>query len=155
MASWNGALPGVISLLLMADASAQSAVGIPVEYDKLIQSRVMALGNDLLGDRLDLYSGRLSFLQTDVELPGNSALQVGVSRSFSPRRSGETESVGHFGDWDLDLPYLTGVFASSTGWVAYGTGADATKRCSLYGPPPEVRGLNGRQGGIFSAVANC
>ncbi len=153
MAGMGRRLAGTVLLLVVTGASAQSVVDIPVEYDKLIQSRaVAALENNLLGDRLDLYSGKLSFLQTDVDLPGNSALQVGVSRSFSPRRSGEKESVGHFADWDLDLPYLTGVFAASTGWVTSGTGSDATKRCSLYGPPPEVRGLNGNQGGIFSAT---
>jgi len=153
MMNFGGSLTGVILLLTAAEVSAQAVVDIPVEYDKLVQSRaVMALGNDLLGDRLDLYSGRLSFLQKDLELPGNNVLRVGASRSFSPRRSMERESVGHFSDWDLDLPYLSGVFASSTGWAASGIKADANKRCSLYGPPPVVKGIGGRQGGDFSAA---
>jgi len=144
---------GLLFLLLVGDAWGQAMKTIPQEYEKLISGgTVMALGNDLLGDRVDLYSGRLSFLQTDVDIPGNNALPVGISRSFSPHQASVRDHVGHFSDWDLELPYMTGVFSASTGWVVPGTGAAANKRCSNYAAPPEVSGLNGSMGGIFSAA---
>jgi len=37
---------------------------------------VSALGPDLFGDQVSLYTGSLEFVQTDVSLPGNSGLPV-------------------------------------------------------------------------------
>ena len=37
---------------------------------------------DLLGDRIDLYTGSLSFYHTDVSLPGNNGLTVAVGRTY-------------------------------------------------------------------------
>src|SRR5690606_18189367 len=59
---------------------------------------------------------------------------------------------GHFGRWDLDIPYLHGTFfglgTALANWtVAAASGADQIKRCSLFGPPPAVV----IQGGIFDA----
>jgi hypothetical protein len=86
-----------------------AAVQISQEYGELIKGRgITALKDDLFGDRVSLYTGVLEFLQTDVSLPGNNELPVMVSRYFSPRAGGRTSS--HFGDWDLDIPRLHGVF---------------------------------------------
>ena len=38
------------------------------------------VGTDLFGDKVNLYTGRLEFVQTDVTLPGNSSLPVSVGR---------------------------------------------------------------------------
>ena len=62
---------------------------------------VTALGDQLFGDKVDLYTGALRFDQTDIALPGNSGLEVAVRRQYT---AGRKFIVGHFGDWDLDLP---------------------------------------------------
>lgn len=92
-----------------------------------------ALGTQLFGEQVDLYTGALSFLHTDVVLAGNSDLPVQISRIFKAGRDTYTTSVrGHFGDWDLEIPHLTGVY-SNAGWLGRdGSGA----RCSKFGAPP-------------------
>ncbi len=136
---------------LVGPAMAQS-VSIPAEYDKLIQSRtaVGTLGPDLFGDELNFYDGTVQFVQTDVSLPGNAAtLPMTVSRRFVVKQ--DYYRQGAFGDWELEIPHLHGVF-STAGWVVpipQGQPASAAQlRCSNYGPPPGVSGVGG---GSFSA----
>lgn len=67
----------------------------------------------LLGERFDHFSGRLSFLQTDLDLPGNFNLPVRIARvnvnqfhGYGPAGGGQILPKG-FGDWYLDIPFLT------------------------------------------------
>jgi RHS repeat-associated protein len=92
---------------------------------------ITTLGADLMGDKVNLYNGALEFNQTDVSLPGNNALPVAVARRHVAGRDRMIQ--GEFGDWDLDVPQMHGVFAAATGWVG-STGT--TARCTNYGPPP-------------------
>lgn len=99
------------------------------EYDKLIGSRtaVTALGPDLLGDSVDLNSGALTFSATDVNIPGNSKLPVAFSRTFSVvNREDYDFNDLPLADWDLDIPRLSGVFATT--WH--------DNRCTSPGAPP-------------------
>lgn len=94
---------------------------------------VTALGAGLFGDKVNLYSGALEFTQTDVSLPGNSALAVALSRRHTPGR--HTAVKGHFGDWDLDVPHMRGVFPVPEGWIDRNSGQ---ARCSNFSAPPMV-----------------
>ncbi|MBL8305277.1 MAG: hypothetical protein JNM33_01175, partial [Rubrivivax sp.] len=111
------------------------------EGGKLMRAdeNVAALGNDLMGDRVNLYNGTLEFVHTDANLPGNSALPVAAGRRLV---TGQPQRVaGHFGDWDLEVPRLHGVFSQSKGWsVGAGEASASTARCTGFGPPPQVRG---------------
>ncbi|NEL79455.1 MAG: wall associated protein, partial [Xanthomonas perforans] len=102
-------------------ASAQSNVKAPwEEYDKLIHNRqaLTALGPTLFGDQVDLYSGTLSFSNVDVDVPGNS-LAISIGRSLTvTNRQGYSLTDLSFADWDLEVPRLSGVFASTTGWAS-------------------------------------
>lgn len=116
----------------------------PVQWQDLHQSSpqdIVGLGTDLFGDNVDLFSGGLSFTQTDVSLPGNDRLTVSVGRRY---QTGRREVNRHFGDWDLEIPHLTGYFPRSAGWVGVnnppaGSGgqqtADPLARCSKFGIP--------------------
>jgi len=109
------------------------------EQSQLVRAgrSVAALGPDLFGDKVNLYNGSLQFVQTDVALPGNSALPVAVARRF--HGSGPLQKVnGHFGRWDLEIPRIHGVFAASTGFV---NDWGATDRCSRFTAPPTVSGM--------------
>ena len=98
-----------------------------------------SLGSDLVGDRVNLYNGTLEFVQTDVSLPGNSALPVSIGRRHVAGRN--PQIVGSFGDWDLEIPHMYGVFANSLGWVNTSSG---TNRCTTFTAPPAVSGGGGK-----------
>lgn len=108
------------------------------EYDKIINGRqtITAFGPTLFGDNVNLASGGLSFSATDVSISGNNALPVAVTRTFSVRSKAgypdpdRTIDDGHFGDWELDLPNISGVYATATGWVN-GNSGKALLRCSV------------------------
>jgi YD repeat-containing protein len=115
------------------------------EQSKLIRPTddTVALGNDLFGDKVSLYTGGLEFIHNDVSLPGNSKLPVAVGRRF---QTGSYPVNGKlFGNWDIEVPHLHGVFASS-GWTA-ARGTDPLLRCSHFGEP---LGVSSSQG-IFQA----
>ncbi|MGH8031294.1 MAG: hypothetical protein ACREO8_02765, partial [Luteimonas sp.] len=124
------ALVAGLSVFAVA-ASAQTTYGnLANEYSKLISqaSDVHALDERLFGDDIGLYNGNLSFSQTDVSLPG-SGFPMALTRSFRVEERGGTQAWanGLFGDWDLELPRLSGVFSESAGWDTQYTG---TQRCS-------------------------
>lgn len=68
---------------------------------------VTALGPDLFGDKVSLYSGASEFVQTDVSLPDSDALHMAVTRRLSSCVAAK-EVSGLFGRWDFDLPRVQG-----------------------------------------------
>lgn len=91
-------------------------------------------GEELMGDRVNLFDGSLQFEHTDLQLKGNNELTVALTRTLSV---GRTESANafnrQFGNWDLKLPRVGSSFGTKTGWVGRdGSGA----RCSKYWSPP-------------------
>lgn len=146
---------GVLTLLVCAFAMAPAwgQGTIPREYDKTIKSAeaVGALGNDLFGEETNLYTGSTSFTVTDVSLPGNNSLPVSIGRRFIVQSRDQFERGwlltrdGTFGDWDVDIPHLHGVFAQGKGWQVDGwSEGGKNKRCSLseanMAEPPVVQG---------------
>jgi len=96
------------------------------------------LGPDLFGDKVNFFNGSLSFEQSDLSLPGNNALPVAVGRSYEPGRDGVV--TGQFGDWDIDVPRISGTFSNLRGWVNQ-LGSPA--RCSGFSLPPVAGGVSG------------
>ncbi|HUD40521.1 MAG TPA: RHS repeat-associated core domain-containing protein [Dokdonella sp.] len=138
-------LLGLLSAVLLSAGVVQAQpkeVSIYGEQGKLLRGSdvVGSLGADLFGDQVSLYTGALEFTQTDVSIPGNSALPVAAGRRYRPTQSNEFNR--HFGDWDLDIPHVHGVFAMETGWQ---TQSGNNLRCSQFSPPPET--LMGLPGG--------
>ncbi len=89
-----------------------------------------ALKSDLFGDSVDLYTGRVSFSVTDIDLKGNSDLPVALTRRFEirdPRLHGSAP----FADWILDVPRISGVFGHEfSGPMTYSLHGWADQRCS-------------------------
>ncbi|MGQ0429579.1 MAG: RHS repeat domain-containing protein [Gammaproteobacteria bacterium] len=132
LACWGAAA----SLVLSLDAS---AVDYAEEFTRKIQAArtVAPLGADLFGDSTDWYSGTTTFRVVDVEIPGNNALPVRIARVRSTAPPEGPTAPGLMGDWELELPYLSGVFPQGNGWRI---GPSLTvNRCSS-GPltPPAV-----------------
>ncbi len=122
-----------VSAALMAQTDAVSVAFLQGKQPAAPDA-IGVLGPDLFGDKINLFNGSFSFEQTDVELPGNSALQVAVVRQHTPGR--KVQVRGAMGDWDLNTPRIEGTFATSAGWVpALNT---AAARCSAYAAPPAV-----------------
>ncbi len=107
-------------------------------YEKRIASKqsVVALGSDLFGESVNLQNGGLSFTVTDVDLPGNNALPVRFTRSYSVRNSREELFNDPLADWTVQVPRLSGRFA--TDWLA----GDSTERCSNTIDLPKVPAYN-------------
>ncbi len=82
----------------------------------------------------------------DVDLPGNNALKVQVARRFKiEERSGVKDRPG-FGEWELDVPYVHGVYAHGEDddeiWIA---SDGSTNRCSVVGAPPSAGGFTAEE----------
>ena len=62
-----------------------------------------AYDSTLLGDAIDLSSGRLSFEHVDVSLPGNFDIPVEMRRRLNPSQM----QSGEFADWQLAIPTIS------------------------------------------------
>ncbi|MEF2148463.1 RHS repeat domain-containing protein [Aquilutibacter rugosus] len=128
---------------LACPATAQTSNRPPDEYGQLIRQSgaFESTGDALFGDEVNGYTGELRIRQVDVDLPGNDLLQMTVARTFKPRSN--VTRRGLFGDWDLELPRLGGMFSSSKGWTLDAQGlptSAAGQRCSRFEPPVSAMG---------------
>jgi len=139
----------VFSLLLAVfslTAQAQSGstnVDAYEEYGKHVRAaqEVTPLTSTLFGDRVSLYNGATEFDVTDVDLPGNSSLPVRFGRRLEiDDRRQPTGKLGGLGEWDIDVPYISGVFTTENGWeVQNNVGQGGVySRCSVVTPPYTV-----------------
>ncbi|MCE7032886.1 hypothetical protein LY625_09725 [Lysobacter sp. GX 14042] len=125
-----------VALLMAYAAAAQEAPLMPYqEYDKRIRSAeiVAPLKSDLFGEQISLHDGTTEFVVTDVDVPGNSGLPVRLTRRLRIDSKKEGENLGGFGIWDIDVPYMYGIFDGRGKWNAAGNGS--TKRCSTMWMP--------------------
>jgi len=113
---------------------------IYTDQNKLFGSarQITTLGPSLFGDKVNLYTGTLEFVQEDVSLPGNSRLPVSVGRRLV---AGQEARGMLFGGWDLEIPHLHGIYSSARGWVPLS--GNAAARCSNFSQPPAERGSFG------------
>jgi YD repeat-containing protein len=105
------------------------------EQNKLIRApqAYTRLGADLFGDKVNLYTGSLEFIQTDVSIPGNNMLPVSVGRRLATGIDAINGAL--FGRWDLEIPHLHGIFSTTRGWE---TTKNTKARCTDFSPPPLV-----------------
>lgn len=97
---------------------------------------IRVLGPDLFGEEINASTGGIAFSQADLTLPGNDSLPVAVVRRLiidgnkSPSRPSDASLWrGYmFGEWEFDLPYLSGMYSEDEGWVVNTSSPNA--RCS-------------------------
>lgn len=128
----------VLALLAAAALPVWAQVTVPDEYGKSIShhSEIATLDGAVAGDQIDLSTGRLDIVQTDIDLPGNNGLPVRITRRFQPA---DNYNTGHFGIWTMDLPNVRGTFARHTysPWaVQTDSGTYSYDRCTNFLPPP-------------------
>ena len=100
---------------------------------------IARIGADLFGETVNLYTGSLEFRQVDVSLRGNNALPVSVGRRVGTGSSSPFSTDRPFGQWDLDIPHVHGVFSKSKGWTSEGAGSN---RCSSFDAPASALGTS-------------
>ena len=106
------------------------------EHNTLIRQRqtIAPLDGAMFGDSVSYYTGSLGFAQTDTSIPGNNALPVAVTRTYGVTGHRNLYANLAFGDWDIELPSIGGVYAASTGWVVTIPGGYSTARCNVVRP---------------------
>lgn len=104
------------------------------EYDKKVRSaeQIGALSQGLFGDQINVYDQSTVFRHVDIDVPGNNPLPVTLARKLVirpvPAIGVPPERYAGAGDWDIDVPFISGVFDAMYGW---NTGiAGAQPRCS-------------------------
>lgn len=102
-------------------AHAQTADGVEPyeEFGKRLRAAedVTPLKSDVFGDQVSLYNGATEFDVVDMDIPGNSSLQVQLRRRFKVEdRRKDPGNLYGFGDWDLDVAYIEGTFTQENGW---------------------------------------
>lgn len=125
-------------------ASAQYGLFNYQEYEKRIKSAqsLAAISTDeVFGDRTAGFDGSTEFFIEDVSIPGNFDLPVSVARRFSVEatnrgfRDSETKGLTLFDDWEIVVPYMSGVWTKGAGWITGDQGAQTTQRCSVNTAP--------------------
>ncbi|MGB8717466.1 MAG: RHS repeat domain-containing protein, partial [Rhodanobacteraceae bacterium] len=133
----------VLPLIAACISTARADITPENEYKDLIRvsTSVAPLGEHPFGAQIGLYQGSLSFLQTDVSLPGNG-LTLNLARSFHivgrDAVLARDEPLA-FGDWALAIPRIVTLTANQQnvdGWLV-GDG-ESTQRCSQFDTPPTV-----------------
>jgi len=124
-----------------------AAVPVYAEYDKTIRAaeQVAPLTSDLFGDSVAPYLGQTEFNQVDIDLPGNDALPVQLRRRFvvssltkdmvRDEKGGMGNPYGGAGNWDVDVPYISGVFDSGYKWDKRNGDTVQQRRCSTVFTP--------------------
>ncbi|HUP90753.1 MAG TPA: hypothetical protein VM074_00785, partial [Solimonas sp.] len=128
-------------VLFVAGAAQGQTLTEPQEWAERIKTAqsIGALGSDLFGDSTNFYNGQANFSATDIDLPGNSDLPVRLVRKLTTSPS-LSDYARLLGNWDLDLPYMSGVYVAGRGWqTASGTFARCTG--ALLAPDVTVSGV--------------
>lgn len=143
-------------LLLASVCHGQSVITPEAEYKKLVKVNedVQPLGENPFGEQISLYSGGLSFEQTDISVPGNGPL-LEVIRTFQVPGRDEMLSTSRLGfaDWEWNLPRVVTTVSrngSSRGWrVDWPSNPDL--RCSHFSAPPTITLPGGSAQGVWGA----
>ncbi len=149
---WAASLKPVVCSILFSGlaiaafavrAQTASAVAPEEEFGKRLRAaqEVTPLSSSLFGDQVSLYNGATEFNVVDIDIPGNGALPVQLHRRFEIEdRRLPTGHLGGMGDWDLDVPYIDGVFTYEDGWTVVGSGqTQSYARCSAPAIPYTFR----------------
>ena len=143
------------SLALGLALAALTCASLPVQADEepILQynrlnrpsDTIGRIGSSLFGESVDLYSSQTEFSNTNIAIPGNSALPVRLGRHLKAAEGDHYGTLSSFANWEIDVPHLSGYFAGA-GWVVGDSGS--VNRCSVplgqigSAVPPTEGGLN-------------
>lgn len=140
------------------DPAGISPAGTPpyVEYALRTKAaqQVEPLTSDLFGDQVSLYSGQTTFSNVDIDIPGNSPdLPVQLRRRWAVTaipRGVFHHPYGGIGNWDIDVPFITGTFDAGAGWRVPGFNGQVRSRCEYIFDPTVSNGF--APGELFAGI---
>lgn len=137
------------SVLVPLAAQAQIVPTWREEYEKRLKygDLVEPLKGDIFGEKVNLYDGSMSLSATDISLPGNSGLVVGISRSYGDLAGNSNDN--EFGNWSLDVPSLSGTYGDQPETEVGGYWTPSA-RCSTVTAPPTLEVWNYKQTQIIN-----
>jgi len=114
---WQGICLAAVMVFGFASSGHAQSVTPEDEYRKRIRvsEDIQPLGENPFGEQISLYTGSLSFRQTDVSLPGDGPV-LELSRKFEldgPTSFDVTAADHAFGDWEIDLPRIETLTANA------------------------------------------
>lgn len=145
--------PGVSIPAEFTPGGGRADVPVYVEYDKRLRAseQLASLDSELFGDQVSLYTGQTVFRHVDIDIPGNSALPVQLSRRYtisplvanqtSDARGGPGNPYGGLANWDIEVPHIYGTFDSIYKWNIPVGATTQKPRCSQYFQPKVSGGL--------------
>ena len=125
-------------IVLVAPAYAQTLPTPEEQFQRhmKVNEDITPLGENPFGEQVDLYTGALSFDQSDIVLHGDGPdIVIGRSIAQSSKVAGANPWYADFGDWRLDVPRITAIVTgdetatSVSGEWTVGPEA-STNRCS-------------------------
>lgn len=146
--------PGISIPASFTQGGGTADVPLYVEYDKRLRAseQLSALGSDLFGDQVSLYTGQTSFRHVDIDITGNNSLPVQLSRRYSistlvsdqrfDARGGPGNPYGGLANWDIEVPHIYGIFDSIYLWNVSSGATTQQPRCSQYFLPRVSSGLD-------------
>ncbi|MEL4892128.1 RHS repeat protein [Xanthomonas protegens] len=116
-------------LFLLGTKEALSAVTPEDEFVTRIRSSqdLKPIGNSPFGENVDLYTGQISFRQTDIDQPG-IGLPIQLIRELSANDLVDDRA---FGDWWLEVPSIRTITVPENDFFS-------NKRCSNFSRAPDV-----------------
>lgn len=143
-----------LALLAGLTPAAKAQKSYADEYQNRIKSAssVQSLAETPFGENVDVYSGALSFEQTDLVLEGiGPAIRVMRKASDTDTSTPNPFQYSGFGDWELEVPYIqtlvpgTLMWGSTQGvWNTVGPSGATPNRCTYFGemwtPPDKYYG---------------
>jgi YD repeat-containing protein len=113
-----------------ADVSPESEYGRRIKVYQTIQP----IGDTPFGEQVSMYTGDLTFRQTDVSLEGQGPT-ITLARSLATLMADTQVNEPHaLGDWTLSIPRIETLVDAQDGWVVEGS-ADPLLRCSHFDRP--------------------
>lgn len=137
-----------ICIAMPAFLSAQNVNSLLDDFNNNQKQRVATVSSDAsdFGESTEMKTGQTSFRHVDVVIPANGQLALTVSRrlDIAESRIGKPEDQAAdgplMGNWELELPHLSGFYDERTGWAV--SQANRNTRCSPNGTgnmlPPTV-----------------
>ena len=149
-------------LLVAAGLCHAQSVTPDLEYQKLIQvdQTVDPVGEHPFGEIINPYDGSLSFSVTDVSMRGNGPT-ITIGRTLQsyewPSQFQTAPPDFPFDDWDLDIPRIESLVASTGSTFSWqtilgGTGdTGTTQRCTNFYQPPGISAAPLAEGGWIAS----
>lgn len=120
---------------LLSSTAAHAQDTPATDYNKRLKiwQTVSPAGETPFGEQINLYTGELSFSQTDFSFPGTGP-EFGVTRFTVTSLEDVSQEPLPFGNWDMAIPRIQTLIAPTMGWKTMPSpGVQTDARCTYFG----------------------